>query len=117
MLAAGVSITWITAQRFQQRVAAACALPWFNPPVFTAVVLPGLRSVLDSPIRIMIAGETFESKVKKTVLVGSLFVPVVIDFAQELKKYDAAVQRILLDILMVTFFKVSQVFVDWSSKV
>lgn len=105
MLAAGVSITWITAQRFQQRVAAACALPWFNPPVFTAVVLPGLRSVLDSPIRIMIAGETFESKVKKTVLVGSLFVPVVIDFAQELKKYDAAVQRILLDILMVTFFK------------
>ncbi|OXG10991.1 hypothetical protein C366_06495 [Cryptococcus neoformans Tu401-1] len=105
MLAAGVPITWIAAQRFQQRVAAACALPWFNPPVFTAVVLPGLRSVLDSPIRIMISGETFESKVKKTVLVGSLFVPVVIDFAQELKKYDVAVQRILLDILMVTFFK------------
>lgn len=65
----------------------------------------------------MISGETFESKVKKTVLVGSLFVPVVIDFAQELKKYDVAVQRILLDILMVTFFKVSQAFTDWSLKV
>lgn len=65
----------------------------------------------------MISGETFESKVKKTVLVGSLFVPVVIDFAQELKKHDVAVQRILLDILMVTFFKVSQAFIDWSLKV
>lgn len=116
MLAAGVPITWIAAQRFQQRVASACALPWFNPPVFTAVVLPGLRSVLDSPIRITISGDTFESKMKKTVLVGSLFVPVVIDFAQELTKYAVVVQRILLDILMVTFFKVSQAFVDWSSK-
>ncbi|KIR32183.1 hypothetical protein I352_05415 [Cryptococcus deuterogattii MMRL2647] len=105
MLAAGVSITWIAAQRFQQRVASACALPWFNPPVFTAVVLPGLRSVLDSPIRITISGDAFESKVKKTVLVGSLLVPVVIDFAQELTKYDVVVQRSLLDILMVTFFK------------
>lgn len=44
------------------------------------VVLFGLWLVLDSFIRIMIVGEIFESKVKKMVLVGSLFVFVVIDF-------------------------------------
>ncbi|WVQ84347.1 hypothetical protein IAT38_006499 [Cryptococcus sp. DSM 104549] len=106
MLASGIPIPWVVAQRFQQHVAAACQLPW-TPPTdgLTTLVLPALRSALDSSARILITGQTFETKIKKTAPVGSLFVPVVIDLGSELGSRDYLTQRILLDIMMVVFFK------------
>lgn len=100
MVTTGVSIPWTLAQRFQQHVASACALPW-TPPIdsLTTMVLPALRDVLDSPQRLTI------STSKKTILVGSLFVPVIVDFSRELEKHDFLTQRCLLDIFMVFFFK------------
>jgi hypothetical protein len=101
MLASGIEIPWSTAQRLQQHVAAACALPWPIPNEgIVNLVLPALRQVLDSPVRLS-AG----SHGKKSVLVGSLFVPVVIDFANELRKHDYLTQKCVLDILMITFYK------------
>nr|XP_018262073.1 uncharacterized protein I303_05088 [Kwoniella dejecticola CBS 10117]OBR84231.1 hypothetical protein I303_05088 [Kwoniella dejecticola CBS 10117] len=106
MLSAGVPIPWVIAQRFQQHVASCLASPWSNPiEGITALILPSLRGVLDSSARITISGQTFESKAKKTALVGALFVPVVIDLGGELGKFEYLTQRVLLDILMVTFFK------------
>lgn len=102
MLSYGISIPWISAQRFQQHVASACALPWADPSYsLVTLVLPALRSVLDSPKRLVIGAPNS----KKTTLVGALFVPVVIHFFRELEKHDFLTQRCLLDILMVTFFK------------
>jgi hypothetical protein len=99
MLAAGVAIPWVVAQKFQQHVAAACALPWPTPnDGIVNLVLPSLRRVLDSAQRLSTSGQ-------KSILVGSLFVPVVVDFGNELRKHDHMTQRCLLDILMVTFFK------------
>jgi hypothetical protein len=99
MLASGISIPWDAAQRFQQHVAATCALPWQLPNQgITNLVLPSLRNVLDSAHRISTRGQ-------KSILVGSLFIPVVIDFGNELRKHDFLIQRYLLDILMITFFK------------
>lgn len=101
MLASGIEISWSTAQRLQQHVAAACALPWPVPNEgIVNLVLPTLRQVLDSPVRL-----TTGNHGKKFVLVGSLFVPVVIDFANELRKHDYLAQKCLLDILMITFYK------------
>nr|XP_019013028.1 uncharacterized protein I206_02525 [Kwoniella pini CBS 10737]OCF51809.1 hypothetical protein I206_02525 [Kwoniella pini CBS 10737] len=106
MLSAGVPIPWIIAQRFQQHVASCLALPWTNPvESLTSLVLPSLRGVLDSSVRITISGQTFESKAKKTASVGTLFVPIIIDLGGELGKFEYLTQRVLLDILMVTFFK------------
>ncbi|KAK8858838.1 hypothetical protein IAR55_003068 [Kwoniella newhampshirensis] len=106
MLASSVPVIWMAAQRFQQHVASFCVFPWSNPiDGITAVLLPSLRSALDSPVRILITGQTFGSKVKKTVLIGSLFVPVVVEFGNELEKHDFLTQRVILDILMITFFK------------
>lgn len=66
------------------------------------MVLPALRSVMDSPSRLTIGGS---SDTKKTAMVGAVFVPVVIEFARELDKHDFMTQRCVLDILLATFFK------------
>jgi hypothetical protein len=101
MLSTGIEISWPMAQRLQQHVAAACALPWPVPNEgIVNLVLPALRQVLDSSQRISTSGQG-----KKSVLVGALFVPVVIDFGNELRKHDFLTQRCLLDILMVTLYK------------
>jgi hypothetical protein len=101
MLATGVEVPWGMAQRIQQHVAAACALPWPVPNEgIVSLVLPALRQVLDSPQRLSNGNQG-----KKTVLVGALFVPVVIDFGNELRKHDYLTQKCLLDILMVTIYK------------
>jgi hypothetical protein len=101
MLATGIDVSWTMAQRIQQHVAAACALPWPIPNEgIVSLVLPALRQVLDSAHRLSTGTAT-----KKTVLVGSLFVPVVINFGNELRKHDYLTQRCLLDILMVTIYK------------
>ena len=100
MLASGIEISWAMAQRIQQHVAAACALPWPVPSeAIVALILPALRQVLDSSQRLSTGNS------KKSVLVGALFVPVVINFGNELRKHDYLTQRCLLDILMVTFYK------------
>jgi len=101
MLATGIDVSWPMAQRIQQHVAAACALPWPIPNEgIVSLVLPALRQVLDSAHRLSTGTAS-----KKTVLVGSLFVPVVINFGNELRKHDYLTQRCLLDILMVTIYK------------
>ncbi|OCF56840.1 hypothetical protein L486_05695 [Kwoniella mangroviensis CBS 10435] len=106
MLSSCISVPWMIAQRFQQHVASCLSLPWTNPiEGITSLVLPSIRAVLDSSARITISGQAFESKAKKTALVGALFVPIVIDLGSELGKFEYLTQRTLLDILMVTFFK------------
>ncbi|OCF37304.1 hypothetical protein I316_01213 [Kwoniella heveanensis BCC8398] len=106
MLSAGVPISWSAAQRFQQHVASCLASPWPNPVEgVTALVLPSIRDAIDSSARVTISGQTFDSKTKKTTLVGSIFVYTVVDLASQLEKHDYLTQRTLLDILMVTFFK------------
>lgn len=108
MLASGVPCEWKVIQRFQQHVAAACAQPWPIPAdAITGILLPALKQVLDSAERVTIrmSGED-DKKSKKTALVGSQFVSVVISFAAELSKWDFMVQRYILDILMAVFFKV-----------
>lgn len=109
MLAAGIPCEWKVVQRFQQHVAAACALPWPTPAdAITGILLPALKEVLDSRARITIrSSEDEHKKSGKTVLIGSQFVPVVIGFAAELSAWDFVVQRYILDILLVVFFKVS----------
>lgn len=102
MLSTGISIPWLNAQRFQQYVASACALPWtFSSETITTLLLPALRNVLDCSNHLVIG----PPQSKKTALVGSIFVPVIIDFARELDRHDFLTQRCLLDIFMVTFFK------------
>lgn len=101
MLASGTHIPWKTAQRFQQHVAAACALPWSAPSDgIVHLILPALRQLLDAPHHLTSGGQN-----KKSVLVGSLFVPGVVDFGNELRKHDYLTQRCLLDILHVTLYK------------
>lgn len=101
MLASGIAISWSTAQRFQQHVASACALPWSAPSDgIVNLILPALRQVLDAPRHLTKGGQN-----KRTVLVGSLFVPVIVDFANELRKHDYFTQRCLLDLLHVTLYK------------
>ncbi|KAK4689023.1 hypothetical protein P7C73_g1090, partial [Tremellales sp. Uapishka_1] len=105
MLSSGVEIPWVTLQRFQQHVASACALPWISDPRasgVTTLILPALRQVLDSSVRIPIG---VHNQSKKTAMIGGVFVPVVIDLGEQLVKSDFTSQRCLLDILMVTFFK------------
>lgn len=105
ILACGLPISWDIAQRFQQHVAAACALPWpkTHEPV-TAVILPQLRAVLDACQHLSnINGP--DTKSKRRVLVGTLYVPVMMDFAMELGKRDIIVDKLILDIFMVTVFK------------
>lgn len=105
MLAASVPCPWMVLQRFQQHAAAACDQPWPTPcDSITSIMLPALKNVLDSPLRV---GITQDDDRKKTALVGSLFVSVVINFASDLVKWDFVVQRHILDILLVVFFKVS----------
>lgn len=107
MLAAGVPCPWMVLQRFQQHAAAACDQPWPTPcDSITSIMLPALKAVLDSPRRI---GITQDEDRKKTALVGSLFVSVVINFATDLVKWDFVVQRYILDIFLVVFFKVNSV--------
>lgn len=111
MLAAGIPISYTAAQRFQQHVAAICARPWAEPAVDMAtVVLPALRDVLDSPEEVAVsATQSVEAKKRKTALVGSLFVPAVIDFANILEDQDVLTQRNILDILLTTYHKVRSV--------
>lgn len=108
MLSTGTSITWIEAQRFQQHVASVCSLPWAeSSDKLIDLFLPALRDVLDSTVRIPIGAQPGDTRAtKKTTLIGALFVPVVIDLGSELYRLDFLAQRCLLDILMVTFFKV-----------
>lgn len=104
MLAAGVPCEWAMLQRFQQFAAAACDLPWSSPcDAITSIMLPALKNILDSPRRI---STTQDEVGRRTALVGSLFVPVVIKFATVLHEWDFVVQRYILDILLVVFFKV-----------
>lgn len=106
MLSAGIEIPWITAQQFQQHVGQTVALPWDHPlQPLTTLVLPALRTAVDSIHRIAIGPLAIEGKSKKTALVGALFVPIVIDFGRELHLHDFVVQRDILDILNVVFFK------------
>ncbi|ODN74054.1 hypothetical protein L202_07524 [Cryptococcus amylolentus CBS 6039] len=105
MLASGVAVSWVTAQRFQQRVVALASASSASPSAFTSTMLPALRAVLDSPAKILITGHTFETKTRNTASVGSLFVPVAIDLVDDLNAYDHFTQRLLLDVLMVVFFK------------
>jgi hypothetical protein len=49
---------------------------------------------------------TTEPKAKQPVLVGSLVVPIVIDFTAMLGEGAFLAQRAVLDILLVTFYKV-----------
>ncbi|KAL7420508.1 hypothetical protein Q5752_004458 [Cryptotrichosporon argae] len=129
MLAAGIEIQWSILHQFQQHVASACATPWPRGPAhapsnrpasFAAgtaslgpltVILPALRQVLDSPTRVAVGitgnaiGDISGGKSKKTALVGSLFVPVVVDFAAELPGRDYVTQRTILDVMLVLFFK------------
>lgn len=101
ILASGIEIPWGTAQRFQQHVASACALPWSLPnDGIVKLVLPALRTVLDSPHHLSPGGQN-----RKSVLVGALVVPVIINFGNELKRHDFLTQRSLLDILHVTIYK------------
>lgn len=101
MLASGIEISWTTAQRFQQHVASACALPWSIPSEGVVhLILPALRAALDSPHHLSPGGQS-----RKMVIVGALFVPVVIDFGNELRKHDYMTQRCLLDIIHVTIYK------------
>jgi hypothetical protein len=112
MLASGVPCEWAVLQRFQQFAAAACDLPWLSPcDAITSIMLPALKNILDSPRRI---ATTQEADEKKTALVGSLFVPVVIKFASVLHEWDFVVQRHILDILLVVFFKVSCGMTMWA---
>ncbi|WVO14301.1 hypothetical protein L204_101933 [Cryptococcus depauperatus] len=105
MLASGVTISWMAAQRFARHVKAACSSPWLHSTMFTAAMLPALRSVLDSSARILISSDTHETKTKKSALVGNLFTGMVIEFGDEIEKYDFISQRTLLDIMMIVFFK------------
>ena len=105
MLANGVEVDWLMAQRFQQHVASACALPWPEySDGLTHLILPGLRAVLDSSCRIQVGGAV-SSKSRKTELVGAAFVPVILPLAPLLTALDQAGQKYLLDALMITFFK------------
>ncbi|ORY30604.1 hypothetical protein BCR39DRAFT_529130 [Naematelia encephala] len=106
ILASGLQIGWAQAQRFQQHTASACAPP-LTPPFegIVNVVFPSLRQVLDSSTRLSVAITQSSATRKSTMLVGSLFVPVVIDLSRELDKHDLLTQRHLLDIFMVTFYK------------
>lgn len=108
MLAAGVPCEWKVLQRFQQHVAAACAQPWPTPAdAITGILLPALKQVLDATVRITVQTTDDDDKEgKKTALVGSQFVSVVISFASGLSKWDFMVQRYILDIVLVVFFKV-----------
>jgi hypothetical protein len=111
MLAAGTGISYVTAQRFQQHVAAVCALPWQEPSeTFVDIVLPAILTVLDSPSQINFSpvSESGTSGKKRMALVGSLVVPAVIDFGGVLAGRSVLAQRCLLDILLVIFYKVSQ---------
>jgi hypothetical protein len=110
MLAAKVECQWAVLQRIQQHVAATCALPWPEPSdTVTGILLPALKTLLDSTARTTVADETGHSRItketKETTLVGSLFVPIVIGLAADLRKCDFAVQQCILDILLVIFFK------------
>jgi hypothetical protein len=122
MLAAGVPIKWEKALRLQQHVAAASAVPWSHPQEgVTTLVLPALRTVLDSAATITppsqasafmstagaMAPGSAEPKVKQPVLVGSLVVPVVMDFMAMIGEGAFLTQRAVLDILLVVFYKVS----------
>ncbi|GMK53787.1 hypothetical protein CspeluHIS016_0103730 [Cutaneotrichosporon spelunceum] len=103
MLAAGVPCEWAVLQRFQQFAAAACDLPWLTPcDSITSIMLPALKNILDSPRHI---STTQIEDGKRMALVGSLFVPVVIKFASVLHEWDFVVERHILDILLVVFFK------------
>lgn len=104
MLEAGVACAWMVLQRFQQHVAAACAQPWPTPsePI-TSIVLPALKNVLDSTARTSVVEGT--GRAKETTLVGALFVSIVINFASDLGRLDFVVQRYILDILLVVYFK------------
>lgn len=107
MLSAGVACDWMSLQRFQQHLAAACALPWpADSETITGIILPALKQNLDATARIPINANQTTARQPKTILIGSLFVPVVTEFATELKKYDFLTQRYILDILLVVFFKV-----------
>lgn len=110
MLAAGIEIPWASAQRFQHHVGRAVALPWDQLAVHAAgLTLPALRKVLDSPCELIIGQAIVETanKQKRTALVGAFFVPLVIDFGQELlsTRHDYLTKRCLLDILNIVFFK------------
>ncbi|GFZ50618.1 hypothetical protein JCM24511_08376 [Saitozyma sp. JCM 24511] len=106
MLASGVPIPWVSAQHLQQHVAALCVVPWSQPTEGLAhLMLPALRAVLDSPAKAPTNPHVTSSKDKRTSLIGSLFVPIIIEFGNELEKQNLLAQRSILDILMVTFFK------------
>jgi len=117
MMATGVEIPWSSAQRIQAHVSQSLSLPLRNisfDPVCT-LVLPMLRSVLDSPKHLTIGSQSVESRTKKTALVGALFVPLVIELARDLGKYDFSTQRTVLDIMYTTFFKQSTRNVELSA--
>lgn len=116
MLAAGVDCDWMILQRFQRHVSAAATLPWPDPSnTITDILLPALKTMLDSTARVVIKEggnrekERSESSIpvqgQRSTLVGSLFVPVVINYANVLLKHNFVIQRHILDILMVVFFK------------
>lgn len=53
----------------------------------------------------MVNNTSHEEKVRKTITVGSLFVPIVVEFANGLEMEEVLVQRYVLDILLVVYYK------------
>lgn len=73
-----------------------------------STVLPALRDVLDSAKQVKVSAtqSTEIGNKKKVALVGSLFVPAVIEFAGVLADKPVLAQRYILDILLIVFYKV-----------
>lgn len=128
MLAHGNSIPYILSQRLQQHIAAACALPWPTAEPYgtiLSVVLPSLRRLLDSTAilpekatsnHVLASIGTGEQapdatavKVKRRKLVGSLVVPLVVSFASLLDMEGSKGKTVILDLLLVMYYKVSGV--------
>ena len=127
MISTGIETGWETLHRFQQHVINVCSPPWPEDAAsITSLVLPAVRDVLDSPQHINLNTQSnthssshshsrpqphtqtsfYDSKTaKKSTLIGAMFVPAIIDLGRDLDKQNYTTQRIILDLLMIVFFK------------
>jgi hypothetical protein len=101
---------WLMLSSSEARSFPSRCVPWSQPTEgLVHLMLPALRAVLDSAAKAPTNPHVTSSKDKRTSLIGSLFVPIIIEFGNELEKQNLLAQRSILDILMVTFFKVRDV--------